>query len=149
MPQGTTTTPSPFVPPTRAELKVKYGIVNDDFEITTSPLPPLTTQPPGCWIEKQEYASSSVQLLWLSKGVLLLITLAPVSLVETFGHLHDPVIVLSDGDHELPPSILKTMQKPTYVATTPAPVSPSRILSIQEWDGLPIGSTLRLIPLDG
>jgi len=146
--QGTTTTPSPFVPPTREELKVAFGSTNDTFDVVYTTTPPLTAQPPGTYLQKHEYKGQRVNLVWTRPGWLLLVVLVPLAIKELTGYPPDATFLLSDSDHMPVPSIEKPLQEPTYVATTPAPVSPSRIQSIQEWDGFPIGSTLRLVSLN-
>ncbi len=143
----TTTLPHEYLP-TKAELQKAFSVTNDCFTITTGPPPPLTTQPPEAYLEKREYLGRRVNLTWARPGWLLIAALVPLGASELAGYPAGTTFVLSDSDHESVPSIERQTQGPTYIATTPAPVSPSQILPLQEWDSLPTGSTLRRIRID-
>lgn len=130
--------------PTREELRAAFGIENDDFEIRLGPLPPLTTQPPGRFVEKQEFSGRPVHLLRDPRGWVLIIALIPSGFTQLMG---DPyaTVRLSDSDHEPVSTISNESQNIKCVATTP---SPHRVIpnpTPQEWDVLPTGSTLRLV----
>lgn len=133
---------------TKQELKEHCGIINDDFEILyDSPLPPLTTQPPAAYIEKQTVAGKAAQILWQKRGIALLVSLIPAGIAELTG---DPyaTVRLSDSDHVPVSTISNAQSLIQYVVTT---TSPQRVIynaTPQEWDESSIVSTLRLIPLD-
>jgi hypothetical protein len=130
--------------PTKTELKLTYGIPNDDFEIRTT-LPPMTTQSPGSWVEKRVSGTQTAFLQWRRKGVLAFIALCPCALAELSGSVDTVAVLLSDSDHEWQPYLETMPQRPVVAVTTPAPETTSRILSPLEWDALPNGSTLRMI----
>ena len=139
-----TTTQYPSSIPTKEELKQRYSITNDDFEIRREPLPVLTTQPPGAWAEKQEFNGKAISILWLKPGWALFIALVPATLRELTGCL-DATVLLSDSDHDPVAAIHTEVRLVRYAATTPSPDQASRHLSPPEWDALPIGSTLRVV----
>jgi len=145
--QGTTTTPSPFVPPTREELKVKYGIPNDDFVILIG-----TTSPPCIpdkhFVLKAVGSAMGVPVWLLSSpaGRVAFVVLSPLWVPGAVERIDSVCTLLSFPSLVSYASTLNKETKLQYVLTTPAPILPEQIQRLQELGEFPIDSVL--CPID-
>ncbi len=135
-----------LTPPTKAEIKAKLNISDDDFEILTQQeLPPPT---PGQYLEPVgNLFGIPTQLLKTTKGKLLAVILLPVWGVTVYQNFENAVQITSAVYNALDIPNMPESQKYQYAIVTERPITLAESQSIAATGNFPAGSGIYPYPI--